>query len=89
MAGHDYSTRRKQKGLLPFTYNILVLRQRRLTNGLKQAKNFLSLLNLIPAELKNHTADQVNKVEKHKLGPRNRLQGTIRTHFVVPQNLKN
>ena len=34
LGGNDYNTRRKQKGLLPSTYNRLVLKQRSLTNVL-------------------------------------------------------
>ena len=51
--GHNYNTRRKQKGLLPSTYNRLVLKQRSLTNVLRKAYNWLRLLNLIPPELRN------------------------------------
>ena len=61
-SGHDYNTRRKQKGLLPSTYKRLVLKQRTLTNVLREAYNWLRLLNLIPPELRNFTAEQVNKI---------------------------
>ena len=65
LGGHDYNTRRKQKGLLPFTYNRLVLKQRSLTNVPRKAYNWLRLLNLIPPELRNFTAEQVNKIVRN------------------------
>ena len=65
LRGHDYNTRRKQKGLLPSTYNRLVLKQRSLTNVLRKAHNWLCLLNLIPSELKNFTVEQVNKIARN------------------------
>ena len=65
LGGHEYNTRRKQKGLLPSTYNRLVLKQRRLTNVLRKAYIWLCLLNLIPPELRNVTAEQVNKIVRN------------------------
>ena len=65
LGGHDYNTRRKQKGLLPSTYNRLVLKQRSLTNVLRKAYNWLRLLNLIPPEFRNFTAEQVNKIVRN------------------------
>ena len=65
LGGHDYNTRRKQKGLLPSTYNRLVLKQRSLTNVLRKAYNWLRLLNLIPPELRNFTAEQMNKIVRN------------------------
>ena len=61
LVDHDYNTRRKQKGLLPFTYNRLVLMQRSLTNVLREAYNWLRLLDLIPPELRNLTAELRSK----------------------------
>ena len=40
LVSHDYNTRRKQKGMLPLTYNILVLKQRSSRNVSK--KGFVS-----------------------------------------------
>ena len=86
LAGHDYNTRRKQKGLLPSTYNRLVLKQRSLTNILRKAYNWLSLLNSIPPELRNFTAEQVNKIV------RNINEAYVidnqELFFLIPQNLK-
>ena len=65
LAGHDYNTRRKQKGLLPSTYNRLLPKQRILTTVLRKAYNWLSLLDLIPAEPRNLTAEQVNKIVRN------------------------
>ena len=43
LGGHDYNTRRKQKGLLPSTYIWLVLKQRSSTNVLRKAYNVYSI----------------------------------------------
>ena len=61
LAGREYNTRGKQKGLLPSTYDRLVLQQRSLTNVLRRFYNWLRVLNLFPSELRNFTAEQVNK----------------------------
>ena len=61
----DHNTSRKQKVLLPSTYKRPVLNQRSLTNVLRKAYNWLSLLNLIPPELRNFTAEQVNKIVRN------------------------
>ena len=65
LATHDYNTRRKQRGLLPSTHNRLVLKQRSLTNVLRKAYNWLLLLNLIPPDLRNIAAEQINKIVKN------------------------
>ena len=65
LATHDYNTRRKKRGLLPSTQNRLVLKQRSLTNVLRKAYNWLISLNLIPPDLKNFAAEQVNKIMKN------------------------
>ena len=52
LAGHDYNTRKEQKGLLSSTYNRLVLKQRSLTNVLRKAYNWLISPNLIPLDEK-------------------------------------
>ena len=65
LSGHDYNTKRKQKGLLPSTYNRLVLKQRSLTNVLRKAYNWLRLLNLLPPDFRIVTAEQVNKIVRN------------------------
>ena len=44
LGGHGYNTIRKQKCLLPSTYNRLILKQRSLTNLLRKAYNWFRLL---------------------------------------------
>ena len=56
LAGHDYNTRRKQKGLIPSAYNRLVLKQRSLTIVLRKTYSWINLLHLIPPEQRNLTA---------------------------------
>ena len=53
-------------GLLASTYNRLALKQRSLTDALRKTYNCLSLLNLKPPELRNFTAEQVNKFVRNK-----------------------
>ena len=65
LAGRDYNSRRKQKGLLPCTYIKLVLKQRSLSNVLRKAYKWLSLLNLIPPELRNFTSIQVKTIVRN------------------------
>ena len=52
-----------KKGLLPSTY--YRLKQRSLTNVLRKAYNWLRLLSLIPPEVRNFTAEQVNKIARN------------------------
>ena len=65
LGSHDYNTRRKQKGLLPSTYNRLDIKQRSLLNVLRNAYIWLRLLNLIPPELMNFTAERINKIVRN------------------------
>ena len=43
----------------------MVSKQGSLTNLLRKAYNWLSLANLIPPELRNFTAEQVNKIVRN------------------------
>ena len=48
LVGHDYITRRKDKGILQSTYNRILLKQHSLSNVLGKSHNWLKSSNLIP-----------------------------------------
>ena len=62
------TTLEEKKGLLPSTYNSLVLKQRSLTNVLRKAYHWLNLLNINSTALRNITAEQVFEIVRNIIG---------------------